>query len=54
MEYDFLSSPRERLSLHIERLGKIVSAVYMLSQSAYDWFLENAIKFKQTAKKIDK
>lgn len=31
MEYDFLFSPRERLSLHIERLGKIVSAVYMLS-----------------------
>lgn len=31
MEYDFLLSPRARLSLHIERLGKIVSAVYMLS-----------------------
>jgi len=31
MENDFLLSPRERLSLHIERLGKIVSAVYMLS-----------------------
>lgn len=25
-----------------------------LWQSAYDWFLENAIKFKVTAKKIDK
>ena len=25
-----------------------------LWQSAYDWFLENAIKFKQTAKKVDK
>lgn len=31
MEYDFLFSSRERLSLFIDRLDKIISAVYMLS-----------------------